>query len=149
MYFDIGLFLTEEAPGTFHIMVLRLRGGMQIFVKTLTGKTITLDVEASDSLIGLVDFCCRFCYDANERLGFSYVLHRVLLQIRTKPSSDCMSSSHGHHSSMTMIPEAVTVTICFGFQIRQDTIDNVKAKIQDKEGVGKLFRVTRDGIDME
>ena len=25
-------------------------GGMQIFVKTLTGKTITLDVEASDSI---------------------------------------------------------------------------------------------------
>jgi ubiquitin len=30
--------------------VLRLRGGMQIFVKTLTGKTITLDVEPSDSI---------------------------------------------------------------------------------------------------
>jgi hypothetical protein len=31
--------------------VLRLRGGsMQIFVKTLTGKTITLDVESSDSI---------------------------------------------------------------------------------------------------
>jgi len=27
-----------------------LRGGMQIFVKTLTGKTITLDVEASDTI---------------------------------------------------------------------------------------------------
>jgi ubiquitin len=27
-----------------------LRGGMQIFVKTLTGKTITLEVEASDSI---------------------------------------------------------------------------------------------------
>ena len=31
-------------------LVLRLRGGMQIFVKTLTGKTITLDVEASDAI---------------------------------------------------------------------------------------------------
>ena len=31
-------------------MVLRLRGGMQIFVKTLTGKTITLDVEPSDTI---------------------------------------------------------------------------------------------------
>jgi ubiquitin C len=31
--------------------VLRLRGGaMQIFVKTLTGKTITLDVDSSDSI---------------------------------------------------------------------------------------------------
>merc|ERR1711959_125587 len=29
---------------------LRLRGGMQIFVKTLTGKTTTLDVEPSDTI---------------------------------------------------------------------------------------------------
>jgi len=31
-------------------LLLRLRGGMQIFVKTLPGKTITLDVEASDTI---------------------------------------------------------------------------------------------------
>ena len=31
-------------------MVLRLRGGMQISVKTLTGKTITLEVEPSDTI---------------------------------------------------------------------------------------------------
>ena len=31
-------------------LVLRLRGGMQIFVKTLTGKTITLEVESSDTI---------------------------------------------------------------------------------------------------
>ena len=30
--------------------VLRLRGGMQIVVKTLTGKTNTLDVGASDTI---------------------------------------------------------------------------------------------------
>merc|ERR1711862_995096 len=35
--------------GTLHL-VLRLRGGMQIFVKTLTGKTITHGVEASDTI---------------------------------------------------------------------------------------------------
>ena len=29
---------------------MRLRGGMQIFVKTLTGKTITLEVEPSDTI---------------------------------------------------------------------------------------------------
>jgi ubiquitin len=28
----------------------RLRGGMQVFVKTLTGKTITLEVEPSDTI---------------------------------------------------------------------------------------------------
>ncbi len=38
-----------QAESNIHL-VLRLRGGMQIFVKTLTGKTITLDVEASDTI---------------------------------------------------------------------------------------------------
>jgi ubiquitin len=39
---------------TLHL-VLRLRGGgMQIFVRTLTGKTITLDVEASDTVGGVM-----------------------------------------------------------------------------------------------
>merc|ERR1711933_510758 len=31
-------------------LVLRLRGGMQIFVKTLTGKTITWETEPSDTI---------------------------------------------------------------------------------------------------
>ena len=39
----------NRKESTLHL-VLRLRGGMQIFVKTLTGKTITLDVEASDTI---------------------------------------------------------------------------------------------------
>ena len=38
-----------QKESTLHL-VLRLRGGMQIFVKTLTGKTITLDVESTDSI---------------------------------------------------------------------------------------------------
>ena len=38
-----------QKESTLHL-VLRLRGGMQIFVKTLTGKTITLEVESSDSI---------------------------------------------------------------------------------------------------
>ena len=38
-----------QKESTLHL-VLRLRGGMQIFVKTLTGKTITLDAEPSDNI---------------------------------------------------------------------------------------------------
>ena len=34
-------------------LVLRLRGGMQIFVRTLTGRTLTLDVEPSDTVQNL------------------------------------------------------------------------------------------------
>src|SRR6185437_12524592 len=40
-----------QKESTLHL-VLRLRGGdgMQIFVKTLTGKAITLEVDASDTI---------------------------------------------------------------------------------------------------
>merc|ERR1711860_199896 len=38
-----------QKESTLHL-VLILRGGMQIFVKTLTGKTITLEVEPSDNI---------------------------------------------------------------------------------------------------
>ncbi|KAJ7671068.1 ubiquitin-related domain-containing protein, partial [Mycena rosella] len=34
---------------TLHL-VLHLRGGMKILVKTITGKTITLDVKSSDTI---------------------------------------------------------------------------------------------------
>ena len=37
---------------TLHL-VLRVRGGMQIFVKTLTGTTRTLEVEAGDTIDAL------------------------------------------------------------------------------------------------
>merc|ERR1711904_399872 len=38
-----------QKESTLHL-VLRLRGGMQIFGKTLTGKTITLEVEGTDTI---------------------------------------------------------------------------------------------------
>ena len=38
-----------QKESTLHL-VLRLRGGMQVFVKTLTGKTITLEVDSSNSI---------------------------------------------------------------------------------------------------
>jgi len=42
-----------QKESTLHL-VLRLRGGMQIFVKTLTGKTITLEVESSDTIDNVI-----------------------------------------------------------------------------------------------
>ncbi|CAD8127647.1 unnamed protein product [Paramecium sonneborni] len=38
-----------QKESTLHL-VLRLRGGMQIFLKTLTGKIIILDVESTDTI---------------------------------------------------------------------------------------------------
>ncbi|KAG8510334.1 Polyubiquitin-B [Galemys pyrenaicus] len=42
--------LSDRPQESILHLVLRLRGGMQIFVKTLTGKTITLEVEPSDTI---------------------------------------------------------------------------------------------------
>ena len=41
-----------QKESTLHL-VLRLKGGMQIFVKTLVGKTITLDVEDGETVEGV------------------------------------------------------------------------------------------------
>src|SRR5215510_11753574 len=38
-----------QKDSTLHL-VLRLRGGMQIFIKTLTGKLITIEVEPSEGI---------------------------------------------------------------------------------------------------
>jgi len=47
---DVGFaWVNIQKESTLHL-VLRLRGGMQIFVKNLTGKTVTLEVESSDTI---------------------------------------------------------------------------------------------------
>jgi ubiquitin C len=38
-----------QKESTLHL-VLRLRGGMQIFVRTLTGKTMTFEVQANETM---------------------------------------------------------------------------------------------------
>ena len=57
MYYEGKLLQADRTLGDYNIQATRtvelglpLRGGMQIFVKTLTGKTITLDVEPSDTI---------------------------------------------------------------------------------------------------
>ncbi|QRW17166.1 ubiquitin family protein [Rhizoctonia solani] len=104
-----------QKESTLHL-VLRLRGGMQIFVKTLTGKTITLEVESSDTIDNqLEDGRTLSDYNIQKESTLHLVLRlRGGMQIFVK----------------TLTGKTITLEV-----ESSDTIDNVKAKIQDKEGI--------------
>ena len=104
---------------------------MQIFVKTLTGKTITLEVESSVTIENVkakiqdkegipaeVDLCRQATW-RRQNIQKESTLHLVLrlrggMQIFVK----------------TLTGKTITLEV-----ESSDTIDNVKAKIQDKEGI--------------
>ncbi|GKA73758.1 polyubiquitin 11 [Tanacetum coccineum] len=114
-----------QKESTLHL-VLRLRGGMQIFVKTLCGKTITLEVKSSETVRNVKALI-------QYKEGIPQDQHILTFPVgRGKELEDKRTLSDYNVQPETTLHLLARLR---GVESSDTTIDNVRAKIQERENI--------------